>query len=94
MLAVEVGGIDRGVTALVEQLRRPAEQLSPHAHRRSLEHLAQCRRRGKLPAPKTEQQLDALHLLGPVDDFLVLGIHVLAEVEQNSVLPAGKPVAG
>ena len=54
LLAVEVGGIDRGVSVLVELLRRPAEQLSLHAHRCSLECLIQRRRRGKLPAPKTQ----------------------------------------
>jgi hypothetical protein len=48
LLMVEVGGIDRGVTGLVEQLRRAAEQLSLDAHRSSLEW------RGKLPAPKTQ----------------------------------------
>ena len=35
-----------------------------------------------------------LHFFGPVDDLLVLGVRVLAEVEQDGVLPASKPVAG
>src|SRR5699024_6254083 len=41
LVTVEVGGIDRGVTILVEQLRRAAEQLSPDAHRSPLERLTQ-----------------------------------------------------
>ena len=59
-----------------------------------LEHLTECRRRGELPAPETQQESDPFHLLSPVDDFLVLCIHVLTEVEQNSMLPAGNGFAG
>ena len=44
--------------------------------------------------PEIDQEPDPFHLLSPVDDFLVLRIHVFAEGEQNSMLPAVKPVAG
>lgn len=33
----------------------------------------------ELTAPEPEQSADAFHLLGPVDDLGVLGVHVLAE---------------
>lgn len=47
---------------------------------------------GKFPAPKTEQELNAFYLFCPVDDFLVLLVHVFAEVEQYSIVQASKPV--
>ena len=88
-----IGGIDRGVTVPVQQLRRAAEQLSPDAHRRSLECLTQGRWRGKRPALKPEQSPDSVHFLRPIDDLLELRFHMFAEVEQDGMFPAGNGFA-
>lgn len=54
LLAVEIRGINHGLTVPIQEPGRATEQLSPRPHRRSLEHFAQSQRRGKLPAPETQ----------------------------------------
>jgi len=83
--AVEVGGIDGGVSPLVEQLRRESEQLAPDAVRCSVVLLTEDGWAGDLAA---------LDLLGPVEDFDECRFHMKLEKMQDSVLQAGNSVAG
>lgn len=92
--AVKVGGIDGGVTGLVEQLRLLLEPLSPDSHRRSIKGLAQRRRTKELAALEDERGSYAFHLFGPVEDFGECRVHMLMEKVQDGVLPAGNGVAG
>jgi hypothetical protein len=49
LLGVEVGGINCGVTILIQQLRRPAEQLSPEVINALLNALHSVEGAGKSP---------------------------------------------
>jgi len=92
--AVEVGGIDGGVTGLVEQLRRESEQLPPDGHRCSIKGLAQRGWTNELAALEDERGSYAFRFFGPIKDFGECRVHMLTEKVQDGVLSAGNSVAG
>src|SRR5699024_11015685 len=92
--AVEVGGIDGGMTGLIEQLRRESEQLSPDDHRRSIKGPTQRGWTNELAALEDERGSNTFHFFGPIEDFGECRVHVFTEKVQDGVLPAGNTVAG
>jgi hypothetical protein len=92
--AVEVGGIDGGVTGLVKLLRLSSEQLSPDGHRCSIKGLAQRGWTNELAALEDERGSYAFRFFGPIKDFGECRVHMLTEKVQDGVLSAGNSAAG
>jgi O-phosphoseryl-tRNA(Cys) synthetase len=92
-MAVEICGVDSGVTRLIEQLRRESEQLAPDSHRCAVKRHTNCGWTGELAALSDERGSYPLHLFSTINDFFECRIHTKPEKMQDGVLPAGNIMA-